>query len=483
MAGIGFALKSFHRQDTLSSVVASFGHAAVVAAGPWLFTILSLASITLVADQIVGLATLADFRAVIIYAFATSLVLSAPVTMVATRLVANALWLKQVDGIHALLLGAFAVCLALVAAGVVALIAYFRPPATIAIVFAASSLLAALIWIALAFSGAIRDYTGVTLSFLIGLFVSVLASIGAAIAGYHAPGMAAGFLIGLAVTFFGLTARIRMTFPDPVRDPIAGMRAIIDGLTNYWTLAVGALVGAIAVWIDKWIYWFSPVSETVASGFLHAPIYDSSMFIASLAVIPSLGAFVMKLETEFFERYQHYYGTIAGHGTLSQIEAARERLARYTLDHLTLITIVQAGISTILVLTAPIIIDVLGLQFRQIAILRYGAIGVVFHFIFIAAVSMLLFFDRRKLFLSLQVMFCVLNAGLTVLALQLGEEYYGTGYFLACFTASFFAYRLAEATFARLNFLTFIGNNPSVAAGTGRRTRRCQRLTQRLTRL
>ena len=91
---------------------------------------------------------------------------------------------------------------------------------------------------------------------------------------------------------------------------------------------------------------------------------------------------------------------------------------------------------------------------------------------------MLLFFDCRKLFLSLQVMFCALNGGLTVLTLRLGEEYYGTGYFLACITASFFAYRLAEATFARLNFLTFIGNNPSVAAGTGQRTRRWQRLTQ-----
>ena len=92
MAGIGFQLRRLARQETISSVLAAAGHAAVIAAGPWLFTIFALASIGFIADQITGREILSNFRAIIIYAFATSLVMAAPVTIVATRLVGDALW-------------------------------------------------------------------------------------------------------------------------------------------------------------------------------------------------------------------------------------------------------------------------------------------------------------------------------------------------------------------------------------------------------
>ena len=59
MAGIGFQLRKLARQETISSVVAAAGHAAVIAAGPWLFTIFALATITLLTEEIAGRATVA----------------------------------------------------------------------------------------------------------------------------------------------------------------------------------------------------------------------------------------------------------------------------------------------------------------------------------------------------------------------------------------------------------------------------------------
>ena len=242
--------------------------------------------------------------------------------------------------------------------------------------------------------------------------------------------------------------------------------AILNGFKEYWRIAVGALLGATAVWIDKWVFWLSPIGERVDIGLLHAPIYDSTMFIASLVIIPALSSFVVKLETGFFERYQQYFATIGSHGTLDQIEAARQRMARYTMDSLTLITISLVAIAGILMLTAPIIVDALGLQFRQISILRYGALGAVFQFIFIASVSLLLFFDRRRRYLAVQTLYLVLNSGLAWLTLRLGEDFYGVGFFAAALISAAVAFRLADVTFERLNFLTFIGNNPSVKAAS-----------------
>lgn len=469
MAGIGFELRQLSGNQSLSGIVGALGHAAVIAAGPWIFTIVSLAAITGITEQVAGRGTLASFRAIIIYAFAISLVLSAPVTIVAMRLVADALWLKKPERVRPLLYGALVVALVLVSMGVALLAAYFRMPLQLALSLQAAALTVALIWVALSFCGAVRDYNGVTLAFAVGLLVSVFAGIAAALADYGAAGIAAGFILGLAITFVLLMLRVLATFPSRLVAPEEGFVAIWTGLRRYWALAAGALAATLGVWIDKWIFWFSPIGETVEGGLVHAPLYDSAMFIASLVIIPALANFVVHLETDFFERYQRYFSTIATHGTLTQIETARAHLARRTLDNLVLITVTQVGICVVLILAAPMIVDALGLQFQQIAVLRYGALGAVFQFIFIAATSMLLFFDRRRLYLGLQLMFVALNAGFTGLTVWLGETYFGVGYFAACLVASFVAFFAADATFERLNFLTFIGNNPSIVPASAPR--------------
>jgi polysaccharide biosynthesis protein PelG len=472
MAGIGFQLRKLSRQETISSVVAAAGHAAVIAAGPWLFTIFALASITALTEEIAGRATVATFRIVVIYAFGVSLVLTAPVTIVATRRVADALWLKRPQDIPPLLFGAFMWALLMSGAGVALLCLLFNPPAPVALAFGALSLLVALIWVSLCFCGAVRDYTGVTLSFLIGLATALVCTVAAAARDLGPVGMIAGFLLGMTLTFLGLTVRILRTFPQSVTNPWAGVIELWRGAGLYWHLAAGALFGTAGVWVDKWVFWVSSVGERVDAGFIHAPLYDSAMFISSLVIIPSLAAFVMKLETDFFDRYQHYYATIKTHGTIGQIEASRARLAKYTLDNLTLVTAAQAGICAVLILSAPAIVEFLNLQFRQIAILRFGALGAVFQFIFIASTSMLLFFDRRRLYLALQVLFFTLNLVLTEITITLNEDYYGVGYFAACFISSLIAFALADRTFANLNFLTFIGNNPTIRQSTAPKIRR-----------
>lgn len=468
MAGIGFKLRSLARQDSISSIVAAAGHAAMVAAGPWLFTIATLAVITIATDRISGLDVLATFRAIVIYAFAISLVFSAPVTIVATRLVGDALWLKQPRRVLALLLGGLWAVQVPTMLGVGIVVALFDVPMADALTLAAMTALASGIWTAISFCSAVRDYRGVTLSFLIGLAIALVGCIGTAILGGGHLAMSIAFAAGLTAVLFGLIGRVMATFPHPIAAPGEILRSYREGARTYWTICIGALLGTAAVWVDKVVFWFSDVGEAVDNGLRHAPIYDSTMFIASLALIPALSSFVVNLETGFFERYQRYYATIATHGTLEQIEAGRQRLTRYTLDRLALITITLAGIATILLLTAPIIVEAVGLRFRQIAILRYGVLGAIFQFVFIASSSLLLFFDRRQPYIATQALYFCLNIGFAILSLHLGEDFYGAGFFAAALVAAAVTFLAAEGTFRRLNFLTFVGNNPSVrGASTG----------------
>ena len=462
VAGIGFQLRRLARQDTISSIVAAAGHAAMIAAGPWLFTIATLAGITIATDRIAGLEVLATFRALVIYAFAVSLVFSSPVTIVATRLVGDALWLRQPERVLGLLIGGLWVVQLPTLLGVGLVAVAFDLPVEHDITLASMTMIASAIWVAISFCGAVRDYRGVSLSFIAGLLVALAGCVGVAIYGGSSLAMAWAFIAGLTIVLVGLVSRVIATFPHPVTSIASVLRAYVDGLRRYWAICIGALLGTAGVWVDKVVFWFSEVGETVDNGMRHAPIYDSTMFIASLVLVPALSSFVVKLETGFFERYQRYYATIATHGTLDQIEDDRQRLARYTMDSMTLITITLAGLTAILLLTAPIIVEVVGLRFRQIAIMRYGGLGTLFQFVFIAASAMLLFFDRRQPYVVTQAVYFVTSLGFAYLSIGLGEDFYGAGFFAAAFVSAGVAFALADRTFERLNFLTFIGNNPSV---------------------
>jgi uncharacterized membrane protein len=464
MAGIGFALRRLSRQDNLIGRAASIGHAAVVAAGPWIFTILSLGLITLATEQVAGLTTLETFRAAVIYAFCVSLVTTAPIVMVTTRLVADALYQRRFESIAGVYVGALSAA-AIPAAVVVALLyaGLLRLPLDLGVAAASCCLIVALIWVSLALAGTVRDYAGVTLAFVVGLLIAVLGAVAAAILDLKAVGLLWGFNTGLAITLFWLMSRVLVTFPHDVPDPIAGLRDLVRAVRRYWVIALGALAANAAIWIDKFIMWLSPIGETVEGGFIHAPLYDSAMFVACLTIIPALSFFVVHLETDFFESYQRYYADVRQHATLRRIEDSRRNLTEVTLGALFHIIMIQVGLCAVVVLMAPVIVELLNLQFRQISILRFGTLSALFQFIFLACSAVLLFLDRRWSYLVLQVLFLVLNGALTWVTMKLGWRFHGLGFFIAALISSLAAFVWMERSLNNLNYLTFIGNNPSVA--------------------
>ena len=89
-------------------------------------------------------------------------------------------------------------------------------------------------------------------------------------------------------------------------------------------------------------------------------------------------------------------------------------------------------------------------------------IGATFQFLFITCSSLTLYFDRRAVFLMLQLAFLVLNAGLTFVLLPLGSNYLGLGFLAASAISALIAYLALARTLYRLDYLTFIANNPAV---------------------
>ena len=463
MAGIGFALERLYRSSSIADRMASFAHASIVAAGPCLLSVLCIWLISATISELEGKTTISAFRALIIYSFALSFVITAPIALVSARLISDKLHDRDVAAVPGIMLAAFGFSAVIVVAAATLLFGLaldLDAPASVAAT--ANCALIALVWVACLFCSVTRDYTAVTAFFALGMLFAVVA----VTMGYNArPDLAImlwGFNIGLGATLLGLLNRIIATFPFAVKDIATPTRALACAAVGYWPIALGGLFGAIGAWVDKWVVWLSPFGTQIQNGLLHAPLYDSAMFVSYLVVIPAYAAFVIHLEVKFFRNYRLFYSSILEHATLAQIQAHGRRLRDETIASLSGITVPQLVICALVALSAPLLVDALDMQFRQVGTLRLGVIGAVFQFLFITCSSLTLYFDRRMAFFALQTIFLVLNAALTWALLALGPNYLGLGFLAASAISALIAYLALARTLYRLDYLTFIANNPAV---------------------
>jgi polysaccharide biosynthesis protein PelG len=216
------------------------------------------------------------------------------------------------------------------------------------------------------------------------------------------------------------------------------------------------------VWGDKWVMWLSPEGRTFGGLMRQYPLYDSAMFLAFLTMVPAIALFTVFVKTEFLDHYRAFYASIERHDTLAQIRRNHQRIVDSLLGGGRQLLILQVVVSVSVAVLAPAVIELARLHYVQLSIFRLGTLGAGFHISFICISILLLYFDLRRSYLWLQLLFAVANVGLTAAFLPLGFAYYGLGYFVAstlCFVVS--ACTLYRSV-SRLPYLAFVANNPSV---------------------
>lgn len=457
MAGIGFSLRELARADDVMGTLRAFAHATLVAAGPWLLTILALGTLSAFAEDGTQNAEVALFRIVVIYNFGFSLTLAGPISIVVTRYLADRIYVRDATEGPGMLLGA----LALMAATQAPLAVWFygfQVDASLGVKLAAiaSYVLTGALWIAAVFLSTLKDFRSITWSFASGMFTGFAA--GVWLAPYGAAGLLAGFSAGLAVVLFALIARIFAEYPYPVVRPFA----FVAYFRRYWDLAAQAFCYNAAIWVDKWIMWLSPEAETEAGALVSLPVYDSAMFLAYLTILPAMALFVLIVETAFFERYLAFFREVSGHGTWARLRAAQIGVIDSVGEGFRVLVVLQGALSYLAILTAPAIFNALGLGFQQIAIFRFGVLGALFHALLLFVLIVLAYFDLRKLALKLVFFFLVANAASSAATLWAGFEWYGYGYFLSATATFAIAYAIMLRKLANLPYLAFVEINPSV---------------------
>lgn len=456
MAGIGFELNKLARRDDLLGIAGAYLHSAFAIAGPWLFTVVALAFTT----YLYGGSTseeLLNFRGVIVYNFSFSLVLSAPVYFIMTRYLADQIHVKNVTSIPTVLLEsmilvfAFNLLLAIFFYGL-----YFDMPLELRLAAFANMFLISGVWLLSVYLTALKDFSAVTWTFIIGMAIAVLSA--EYLGGGKAAGMVAGYNIGLAVIVFMLAGRIFAEYPYRLTTQFA----LKPFWSKYWELAVGGFFFNAALWVDKWIMWYAPEAVELPSKMRFFPDYDSAMFMAAMSILPSLALFVFAIETNFFHHYRRFYGNILAHASMRRIKQFHALIMDSILEGGRNVMLLQGIIAFLVILLAPQIFERMNIFFLQLGIFRLGVLGAFFQVLILFTTIILSYFDCRKSNMWIFFFYFISNTILTLVFMQMGYEYYGYGFFLASALSFFLAAAILFAHVRKLPYHAFITNNNSV---------------------
>lgn len=462
MAGIGFRLKRLLQDDVTGGWIRAHVYGAVVSSGPWLLSVVTLATLSALARSVVADADQDVFRSIVAYTYTFTLITTGGVQMVVTRHLADELFSGRADALRPIFrwsIGATA-AVHLVLAGVF----YGMAPDLswpLRVLGVALTVVVAYTWIAMIFVGALQDYTSVGRAFVIGN----AASLGAALALGRLAGPAgyvAGFTLGQAAIFFVLGARIEREFPGEAPDE---ERRLLRAFRKYPSLAWAGLLYNVAIAIDRIIFWGSPAGFNVTSWFFGS-LYDTPLFLAYISTVPALAIFLVRVETDFYDAYRTYYGAVIKQGTLRQILAAKTAMADSLRGSLRRLLAVQTPVTVLLLVAAPWFAPIVGLERGQLGIFRTAVIGATLHVFALFLTIMVLYFDRRRIGLEISVIFLVANAGLTLTSLAIGPRFYGFGYALAALITCGWAYWRLEQTFVDLEYLTFAAQPITPKAAT-----------------
>ncbi|HEV8614130.1 MAG TPA: exopolysaccharide Pel transporter PelG [Methylomirabilota bacterium] len=450
MAGLGFRLQRLVADAEAGGWLRAHIYGAVLAAGPWLLSICSVAALAVVGRALVGTIVHDVFAAIVGYTYTVTLITTGLGSMALTRHLADVLYAGDRTSVLPLYRQAIAVT-ALVHAGLAAVIYALIPDlgADVKVSAAVLAVAIACTWIATVFTGAAEDYAGVTVAFFAGNAVAVAA----ALAGGHrwgAAGYVGGFAAGQVLVFVALTARLETAFAD---GPASSAR-LASVFRRYPDLALAGALYGLALAVDRMLFWMSSEGIRVVGWFRHSP-YDAPMFLAYLSVVPSLAVFLLSVETEFYRSYRRYYGAATQHGTLAQVVAARVEIGRALHDGLARVLMVQAPVTLAAVTLAPVVGEAFAFEPLQVSMLRTLLVGAVPHVLTLFGVVLLLYFDRRRQALLAIAAFGAINAAGTAITLVLGPAWYGLGFAGAALASCLLTQRFLAQTLDDLEYLTF----------------------------
>lgn len=393
MAGIGFELQRVLRKGGIGSLIQVAFAGVMIVAGPWL---MSIAGIFLISHFAAPALQEGQrlFISIVVYCYAFSLILFGGFHYLFTRVVADQIYEEKnrEAGASLLTFSAGVVVVSIVVAwaalsridvGFLAHPVLFRSSSVG--LFASINLL----WIMMIFVSLLKKFTGILLSYLSGMAVSVVAAV--ALGGrWELGGAMAGFASGQLLAALFLAAQLLRKYRP------AGFARLPRILGTYFSryrfLFLSGLLYFWGIWVDKIVFWSGFGSGSDGTFLRLYDAYDVPVYLASLTMIPGLVYFVVVLETDFYLKLMDFLKSLQNR-TLFRIQeckyALRGGMNRGILEQ----SLFQGIITLALALVAGRLLPVLGVSATAAGVFRVLLIAVYFHFLLLTLITFLLYME------------------------------------------------------------------------------------------
>jgi len=454
MAGIGFLLKNLLKEDRYISDFKANLYSLMLSSGPWIFAVICIAVLNAVAAHSLSDANILLFRAILVYAFAFSLISSSLFQLIFTRFISDKLYQREYSSLLPNFFGVMALCGML---NFLLSALYMCTCTNLNFLLKVMGIIlfctVGFQWMVMTLLGAIRDFIRITLIFMGGFLWSFAAAISM---GYYMSidGYILGFTVGQVLVLLLLMERVGREFT-------LGRDRIFE-FTRYFRkfppLVWAAMLYNLGFWMDKILIWYSPWGFDISGSFRSHYPYDSASFLATLTIIPAISIFFLHVETDFYEGLRKYINIILNKGIFETIEHQRLSLMELLKRELSDVFKVQFLVTFIMILLAPWFLEFIGYQ-KYVITTTYVLclVGSFFQVILLTLIVLFWYLEMLNESLFSTIVFLLLN-----LAFNYYNLYYapniplGTGYMLATFFSVLISIIVLMRRLRFLNYMTFM---------------------------
>ncbi|HOD39898.1 MAG TPA: exopolysaccharide Pel transporter PelG [Candidatus Wallbacteria bacterium] len=459
MAGIGFRFRELADSGSYMGAIKSYVFSSIFAAGPWILTMATISTLNALAPPEISGDTLLAFRALLSYIFAFSLILTGTFQLAIVRYIADKIFDKDQEELLSLFIGSsFFFALISIAAGGI-FFSYGTAEPDVKLLATMLFCVICLTWNGMAFLTAIKDYKFIIFVFTSGTIASI--SLCAYLKNYYGlKGYLIGFFLGQLYVFSGITAEITREFFT--RKGVTYY--FFDYFRSYSVLVFSGLAYNLGIWIDKFVIWNSSHHQVYLGNLKICGVYDLAVFVSYLSIIPSLGYFFVRVETDFYDLYRAYFASIASKECFSKIEERKNDIVKAVDESIMSLVKIQGTITLLCYLNADIIIKRFGggNELLCAPIYKMAIIGVFFHVLFMFITIFMMYFEFYRALLSANLIFLILNGTLTYIAVINGYNL-ASGYAAASAASFVFSFLAFKYCIKDLLFYTFV-NQPITPA-------------------
>ena len=447
MAGIGFELKRLFNKKGVLNTAKAYGYATVICAGPMLLGVILLLGIMALCT-IFNTAT-ADRElliCMITYTLLASVTVTSFFSMVVTRYVADMLFEEENHAVLPCFWGSTVIMMA------VGSILY-----GIFLLFSGATLVQGLlcfvlfgeliiVWNAMSFLSAIKDYKGIFLSFLTSVAVSIL--LGALLLWLKFPvveSLLFAVSVGYGIMLVWDVILLHRYFPHTS----LGAFTFLKWIDAFLPLALSGLFMNIGMFSHLVIMWFSDIKVHVHGLFYGAPWHDVPALLAFMTALMTTVNFVVSVEVNFYPKYRNHYSLYNDKGTIKDILQSEKEMLDTLKTEIFYTSLKQLLFTAACIALGGYLLDLLPLGFNEIMRGYFRTLCVAYGLYAIGNMLMLilLYFTDYKGACVTTAIFAISTIVLTLVSLLFSNVYYGFGFLIA-------AMIFVIATALRLDYFT-----------------------------